>query len=72
MYRVSLTYSCKFNKNANLSVIVKTTPFVEGLKKDALSGMNIFETEISMYQTTLAEIQRLLISAGDKREFAPR
>lgn len=55
-----------------MSVIVKTEPFVDGLKKDTFSGMNIFETEISMYQTTLMEVQRLLVSAGDKRKFAPR
>lgn len=72
MYRVAISYSCKFNKNAKMSVIVKTTPFADGIKKDMLSGTNIFETEISMYQTTLTEVQRLLVSAGDKREFAPR
>lgn len=53
-------------------MIIKTTPYVEGPKKDMFGESNLFETEINMYQTTLTEAQRLLVSAGDKRELAPR
>lgn len=71
IFRAQVDYSSKQNADATISVIVKTTPFEEGAKKDFLSKMPFFDTEISMYQNTLSEMERVLKAAGEPQILAP-
>lgn len=72
MFRVSLCFTSKANPDGRkISLIVKTTPIIEGVKEDMLDT-SIFDTEIKMYTRTLPEMQRLMEVAGDKEVFFPR
>lgn len=48
-----------------VSLIVKTLPSEEGLKKDILKDGYVFETETLMYTVIVPAMQRLLQSVGD-------
>lgn len=72
MFRCKLTYTSKSQKNGQLSMIIKTVPHEEGLKKDLLGKSPIFETEMAMYGKTLPNMERLLRAAGDNAKFGPK
>lgn len=71
IFRASVTYNSR-GQNHEKSLIIKTMPVQEGLKKDLLKGGEIFETETIMYQTVIPEMVKLLRSVGDNTEFGPR
>lgn len=72
MYRIKIDYvSPKTEKNKNISVILKTEPFVDGEKKDIIKKINLFDCEIKMYSETLPEMQKLISMTGDNRRMHP-
>lgn len=67
MFRVSIKYSLNLNNvEKSISLIVKTKPVVDGVKKTVLGECNIFNIEIKMYTEVLEEMHRLLRSIGDE------
>lgn len=58
-------------KPQQISVILKTEPYIEGNKKDMMTKINLFDCEIKMYSETLPEIQKLLNMTGDERPLYP-
>lgn len=73
IYRILINYfSSKTNSDMKKSIILKTEPYVEGNKKDAMSNADVFPVEIRMYSETLPEIQKALDSIGDETMFAPK
>lgn len=69
MYRVKIDYIS--DKPKNLSIILKTEPYIEGAKKDMVQQVNLFGCEIKMYSETLPEIQNLIEMTGDTRKLHP-
>ncbi|KAL5291261.1 hypothetical protein ACFFRR_010583 [Megaselia abdita] len=65
MFRAIINYESKNSKNQEISLIVKTMPFVDGPKKEMLKGMSFFETEIQMYKEVIPQFQKILKEAGD-------
>lgn len=55
----------------NVTWIVKTLPFEDGIRKDAVDT-TIFANEVKMYLTILPEIQKLFQLSGYKKDIAPR
>lgn len=73
MYRVLVTYSGKLNNNSEISLIIKSKPFLDGFKKDLFSNDNIiFEVETKMYSEILPEMQNLINVSEDKSVLAPK
>lgn len=71
IFRVTVTYSSR-GQDHEVSLIIKTIPEQEGLKRDLLKDGQIFETETIMYQTVIPEMIQLLRSVGDNTELGPR
>ncbi|XP_062546559.1 uncharacterized protein LOC134212583 [Armigeres subalbatus] len=71
IFRAKVTYNSR-GESREISLIIKTIPAQEGIKKDLLKGGEIFGTETIMYQTVIPEMVRLLRSVGDNTEFGPR
>lgn len=71
IFRVTVSYTSR-GKDHEVSLIIKTIPEQEGLKRDLLKGGEIFETETTMYQTVIPEMIQLLRSVGDNTELGPR
>uniref|UniRef100_A0A1B0C8X4 Putative ecdysteroid kinase n=1 Tax=Lutzomyia longipalpis TaxID=7200 RepID=A0A1B0C8X4_LUTLO len=46
-------------------------PILEGLKKDVLEEMPVFEREIAIYAKVLPEMKRIMDSIGDDEKIAP-
>lgn len=58
---------------SEISIIIKTKPFIDGIKKEMFSKDNvIFEVETKMYLKTLPEIQKLINLSGDNSILAPK
>ncbi|XP_035890993.1 uncharacterized protein LOC118502651 [Anopheles stephensi] len=55
-----------------VSLIVKTLPAEDGLKKDILKDGYVFETETLMYTTIVPAMHRLLQSVGDQTVLGAR
>ena len=72
LFRCALTFSSKFHKNGNVSLIIKTMPHEEGFKKDMLEDAPVFKTEMKMYGEILPEIENLLKSIGDDGKLCPK
>ncbi|XP_055610208.1 uncharacterized protein LOC129757106 [Uranotaenia lowii] len=70
IFRATVEYR-SHGKDRTVSLIVKTMPVEEGMKKDMLSG-TLFETETIMFGTVLPEMHRVLRSVGDNTELGPR
>lgn len=72
MYRININYrSSKSDKPKNISIILKTEPYIEGVKMDLVKKVNLFDCEIKMYSETLPEIQKLINMTGDNRILHP-
>lgn len=71
IFRAAVSFKSR-GKDQDVSLIIKTIPEQEGMKRDILKDGEIFETETIMYQTVVPEMKRLLQSAGDDTEFGPR
>ncbi|XP_058063031.1 uncharacterized protein LOC131212951 [Anopheles bellator] len=57
---------------AEVSLIVKTLPFEDGLKKDLLDDGYVFETETLMYTEIVPAMHKLLRSVGDQTVLGAR
>ncbi|XP_055856551.1 uncharacterized protein LOC129919629 [Episyrphus balteatus] len=65
MYRTKIEYKNSKNENITLSLIVKTMPEHDSIKKDMLEGTFIFKTEIRMYSETIPKMEAILRKYGD-------
>uniref|UniRef100_A0A1L8DYJ0 Putative ecdysteroid kinase n=1 Tax=Nyssomyia neivai TaxID=330878 RepID=A0A1L8DYJ0_9DIPT len=72
MFKAIISYTTKGRKVLERSLVVKTMPIEDGLKKDLLNEMPIFEREIKMYTKVLPEMKRIMESIGDFENIAPR
>ncbi|XP_058453439.1 uncharacterized protein LOC131431630 [Malaya genurostris] len=71
IFRASVSFKSR-GKNNEISLIVKTIPEADGLKRDLLKNGVVFKTETIMYTTVIPEMQRLFRSVGDETELGPR
>ncbi|KAL1390271.1 hypothetical protein pipiens_012469 [Culex pipiens pipiens] len=71
IFRAAVSYQSR-GKSHETSLIVKTVPAEEGMKKEMLKNGMLFETETLMYSTVLPEMYRLMKAAGDETELGPR
>ncbi|XP_011197125.2 uncharacterized protein Rv0769 [Zeugodacus cucurbitae] len=74
LYRAKINYSlCSQATQEKLrSFVMKTEPFVEGLKKDKMNEVPLFETEVRMYTKVLPKIEAKLQEFGDRTVLAPK
>lgn len=66
MFRCKVSY--RFGKTASSmqrSLIIKTLPMEEGMKRELLMQSRLFETEIDMYTETLPAIEKILAECGE-------
>lgn len=70
VFRARTTYTCR-GAEKRASFILKVELFVEGLKKDILGDLFLFDNEISMYTKLVPEMHRLLKTADDDEVIAP-
>ena len=72
MFRCKLKYSIDGSDNVKQkSLILKTVPVEESVKRDMLQKSNLFETEINMYTKTLPKIEEILKECGEPTKLAP-
>ncbi|KAH8232667.1 hypothetical protein KR032_011418 [Drosophila birchii] len=64
MFRAKVKYTTQKGEFFK-SLIIKTMPEVEGLKKDMLAESPLFKTEIGMYSEFLPECERILREVND-------
>lgn len=68
IFRVTVRFANKFQSDAQTKLFVKLIlP-----KVNAFLDEDSFDTELNMYISTLADMQRILSQNGEKVEFAPR
>lgn len=60
MFGALIDYEAKTTPAQQKSLIIKTTPFVEGNQKEFLEGMNLFDTEIKMYNEVIPKFEQVL------------
>lgn len=48
-----------------ISLIIKTLPVAEGMKREMLMESKVFETEIEMYTQALPKISKILAQCGE-------
>ncbi|XP_065354377.1 uncharacterized protein LOC135948851 [Calliphora vicina] len=71
MFRCKLSY--KFGKTSSVmkkSMIIKTLPVEENMKREMLMQSKLFETEIDMYSKTLPKIEKILAECGEPTKFS--
>lgn len=71
IFRTAVSF-VRGGKSEDVSLIVKTMPELEGLKKDILKDGKLFEIETFMYESVLPEMHRMLKLAGDETQLGPR
>ncbi|XP_037942824.1 uncharacterized protein LOC119675689 [Teleopsis dalmanni] len=64
MFRAVIEYKQK-GETKKKSMIIKTTPDADGVKKDMLEQTTVFEVEIGMYTKVLDKFEEILRSIGD-------
>uniref|UniRef100_A0A0K8VNJ1 CHK kinase-like domain-containing protein n=1 Tax=Bactrocera latifrons TaxID=174628 RepID=A0A0K8VNJ1_BACLA len=74
LYRAKIKYALcsQPNQEKIRSFVMKTEHFEEGLQKDKLGEMAIFETEVRMYTIVLPMIKAKLREFGDQTVLAPK
>uniref|UniRef100_A0A1B0C8D6 CHK kinase-like domain-containing protein n=1 Tax=Lutzomyia longipalpis TaxID=7200 RepID=A0A1B0C8D6_LUTLO len=72
MFKAIVSYTSRGKVVSGRSLVVKTMPVEEGIKKEMFTEMPIFDREIDMYTKILPEMKRLMESIGDHEELAPR
>lgn len=73
IFRAKITFSQKLKNESEISIIIKTKPFLDGIKKEMFGDdCTIFEIETKMYLEILPEIQKLINLSGDKSTLAPK
>ncbi|XP_023293690.2 uncharacterized protein LOC111676912 [Lucilia cuprina] len=71
MFRCKVTYRfCKTSSVMKRSMIIKTLPVEESIKREMLMQSRIFETEIDMYSRTLPRIEKILADCGEPTRLA--
>ncbi|XP_037822889.1 uncharacterized protein LOC119611395 [Lucilia sericata] len=66
MFRCKVTYKfCKTSSVMKRSMIIKTLPVEENMKREILMQSRLFETEIDMYSRTLPKIEKILADCGE-------
>lgn len=71
VFRIKATYVTRGVTKSDAMFILKVEPFLEGLRKDSVGGLFLFDTETKMYSDTLPEMHRLLRAIGDDEIIAP-
>lgn len=72
MFGADIKYTTpKKNEFSELSVIMKTLPSIEGIKKEFLAEGAIFITEIKLYTKVLRQMERILEIANEHVKFGP-
>ncbi|XP_037947061.1 uncharacterized protein LOC119678998 [Teleopsis dalmanni] len=71
MFRIYVEFKQK-GELRKKTLIIKTMPEAEGLKKAILEKSSIFEIEIGMYTQILPKFEELLRSVGDKTVLSPK
>jgi hypothetical protein len=65
MFRIVATISdAKSGLNEEIRLVLKTMPFVEGVKMDFLRETSLFDVEIKMYAEILPKMKPLLEACG--------
>ncbi|XP_067619967.1 uncharacterized protein [Eurosta solidaginis] len=74
LYRAKVKYilESKPSEEKVQSFILKVEPFVDGFKKDVMSDLHIFKTEIDMYTEVLPKIEKVLRQYGDETVLGPK
>ncbi|CAD7093762.1 unnamed protein product [Hermetia illucens] len=72
MFRIKVTFAADGIANGVISLILKTCPDDDGLKKELLSALNVFAMEIHMYTKVLTECRDILEKCGYTDLLAPR
>ncbi|XP_059621270.1 uncharacterized protein LOC132264938 [Phlebotomus argentipes] len=72
MFKAIVSYTSRGKQVDSRSLVVKTMPVEEGLKKDMLENAPIFDREIEMYTEVLPEMKRIMESIGDNEIIAPK
>ncbi|XP_049305749.1 uncharacterized protein LOC105230984 isoform X2 [Bactrocera dorsalis] len=74
MYRTKVNYRLQSQpkQEKTSSFILKVKPFVEGVKKEMLGDLHLFQTEILMYTKMLPKIEKVLRQYGDQTVLAPK
>uniref|UniRef100_A0A1B0C982 CHK kinase-like domain-containing protein n=1 Tax=Lutzomyia longipalpis TaxID=7200 RepID=A0A1B0C982_LUTLO len=72
MFKAIVSYTTKGKDVSERSLVVKTAPVYDGMKKDALKDMPIFDRETKMYTKVLPEMKRIMESIGDYEKISPR
>ncbi|XP_055687411.1 uncharacterized protein LOC129792405 [Lutzomyia longipalpis] len=72
MFKAIVSYTTKGKEVSERSLVVKTMPIEDGMKKDLLQEMPIFEREIKMYTKVLPEMKRIMESIGDYEKISPK
>lgn len=66
MFRCKVSY--KFLKTFSImkkSMIIKTLPEEDNMKREMIMQSSLFETEINMYSKTLPKIEKILAESGE-------
>jgi hypothetical protein len=70
MFRAKVSYRIE-ETGKEMSMLIKTTPIEEGLKKDMLD-LDLFKTEIKMYSEVVPKMEKLLESVGEHIQMGPK
>ncbi|XP_037947068.1 uncharacterized protein LOC119679002 [Teleopsis dalmanni] len=71
MFRANVDYTVQGSQKAK-SLIIKTTPELEGHKMEFLRETHVFETEIKIYTEILPKFESILRSIGDNTNIGPK
>ncbi|XP_059621218.1 uncharacterized protein LOC132264899 isoform X2 [Phlebotomus argentipes] len=72
MYKAIVSYTTKGKDIDSRSLVVKTLPTDDSVKKEILKDMPIFDREIDMYTKVLPEMKKIMDSIGDNEQMSPR
>ncbi|CAD7093761.1 unnamed protein product [Hermetia illucens] len=72
MFRIKVTFAADGIANGIISLILKTCPDDDGLKKELLDSIDVFGMEIHMYSQVLTECRDTLEKCGYTDLLAPR
>ncbi|GAB0088783.1 hypothetical protein DMENIID0001_032470 [Sergentomyia squamirostris] len=71
MFKAVVSYISRGKQVLGRSFVIKTMPVEEGMKKEMLTKMPIFEREIDMYTKVIPEMSKVMTSIGDSEVIAP-
>ena len=66
MFRCKVSYKFTYAENVfQKSMIIKTLPMEDNMKREMLMQSRLFETEIDMYSKTLPKFEKILAECGE-------